>query len=1300
MPAASNNNSARIPSLLAHALGLHQQGQFAQAGALYEEILALQPDHFDALHLLGMLKFQAQDFTRAVELISRAIAVNPQNPNAYYNRAVTNQALGQMDAALKDYDKAIALKPDYASAYYNRGVVLQKQEQYPAALESYERAIALNADHADACNNRGACLQHLKRYREAIENFTRALVLKPAPDTYYNRGMVLDILKQPQAALEDFDRAIALAPNYAEAYYQRGNAQRSLLQFQAAFESFTRALAIKPDYADACYNRAVALQDLKMHDEAMAAYNKAAELYGNAITQNPGDAVNFYNRGNALKDAMRLSEALESYKEAILKQSDYADAHWAYGMGCLLAGDLSTGWKEYEWRWRREEKQALLRNFKEPLWTGAESLQGRTILLYSEQGLGDTLQFCRYAEQVASLGATVILEARKPLIPLLRSLKGVSRLITEGEALPPFDFQCPLMSLPMAFNTTLNDIPATIPYLSVEAKRTAEWRAQLGSPSKLRVGLAWSGSRTHKNDLNRSIPLALLIDGLPSGAQYISLQKDLREGDEEILRAPAGDARPEILHFGEQLTDFSDTAALCELCDLVISVDTSIAHLAGAMGKQLWLLLPYHPEWRWLLERKDSPWYPGAKLYRQQKIGDWAGMMQRIRTDLSSFIPHEKIAAPAANLQNAQFYYTRGNLLQTQGDLQAAIENYHKAVSAKPDFAEAHNNRGIAHLASGNTSAAIKCFSEAIRFKPQYAKAYNNLGNALQAQGKFLDAAAHYAEALKLDPNYVDAHNNLGNTQLAAGKFEDAVMHYNAALQLDPANAQTFFNLGSAFQSLNRADAAIEHYQKALELHPYYLSAYLNLGAVLLGQGILAEAEQNFRKVLELQPDDIGANSNLGNALVEQGRLDEAIETYRKTLSLNPTSFEAHSNLLLALSYQASPGDYLAEAHLYGEKAAAAASPCTSWKCAADTTPPLRVGLVSGDLRVHPVGFFLESVIANLAPERIKLIAYSTVIQEDGLTQRIKPYFTEWHNIAHLSDPEAACKIHGDGIHILIDLAGHTAHNRLPVFAFKPAPVQAGWLGYFASTGVATIDCVLADPVSLPKSLQGQFTELIKYLPETRMCFTAPDDATGFPVSPPPVLQNGYVTFGSFQKLFKINDAVLSAWGRIFTALPAARLRLQNAQVNCPVTRERLLERLATAGISRERVTLKPQATREDYFRIHAEVDIILDTFNYTGGTTTFEALWMGVPTVTLAGNSMLSRQGASIMTNAGLQDWVAENTDDYVALALRHAADSKGLAKLRTALRQQALASPLYDAPRFARNLEAVLFDLWQDRP
>jgi predicted O-linked N-acetylglucosamine transferase (SPINDLY family) len=608
-----------------------------------------------------------------------------------------------------------------------------------------------------------------------------------------------------------------------------------------------------------------------------------------------------------------------------------------------------------------------------------------------------------------------------------------------------------------------------------------------------------------------------------------------------------------------------------------------------------------------------------------------------------------------------------------------------------------HKMRGDQFLRQAKFEQAAACYRQSISFSPNAADAHLNLGFALSELRQYAEAKRCLQRAIGIDPTLVDAFYLLGTGAQRQGQLDEAIGYFREVLKLDAGFEPGYLNLCHVlFESGKQAEAKTV-ILKGLSVNPARADYHCYLGNLYHFDMAFEQAAACFQKALSIRPDYAEAYSNLGEVFRKQNDFDQALVCYRKALSINPDFFAAHSNLLLTLSFQAdaSAAQCLEQAMCYGREVAARAKPCRDWPATARRGGPLRIGFVSGDLNNHPVAFFLESLAAHVNPASVEMVVYATQAREDHVTVRLKRHFSAWNSIAGDDDETAARKIHDDGIHILIDLAGHTAHNRLPVFAWKPAPVQASWLGYWASTGVPGIDYVLADP----DTPSEHFTETVWRLPDIRYCFTPPAAQDQIPVMPPPALNNGHVTFGSFQAIAKLNDAVLALWGRIFDALPAARLRLQSGQLSDAANREALLQRLAQAGIAAARVTLQGPMPREHYLTQHAEVDIILDTFPFPGGTTTCEALWMGVPTVTLPGGTLLSRQGASLMTCVGLPDWIANDEHDYVAKAVGHASDLERLARLREKLREQALASPLFDAPRFARSMENALHGMWRER-
>jgi tetratricopeptide (TPR) repeat protein len=431
-------------------------------------------------------------------------------------------------------------------------------------------------------------------YVKALEFMAAAMKANPgSTETQCNYGYILQKLERHDDALVYFKRALIAAPNNISTLLNCGTSLYQLNRLTEALANFDRVLALEPKNINALYNRANVLCELRRFDEAFAAF--AATL-----AQDPA----------------------------------HAGAHWNEGLARLLLGDFGTGWKKYEWRWQTDSQKHQRRNFAQPLWLGSGPLAGKIILVHAEQGYGDTLQFVRYLPRLAALGAKVVLEVQPSLYPLLAGVKGASQVIPKDAPLPPFDVHCPMMSLPLALKTSLDSIPSDVPYLEAPTERLGKWQKRLSPKRGLRIALAWAGSATHKRDLARSFPLAKLQTLFQNNneIEWLSVQRDLRDGDEEILKAHS-----HVQHLGSELNDFGDTAAVLSLADLVITVDTAIAHIAGALGRPVWVLLPYSPDFRWLLDREDSPWYPSARLFRQSSVGDWDSVIARVQESIVEF---------------------------------------------------------------------------------------------------------------------------------------------------------------------------------------------------------------------------------------------------------------------------------------------------------------------------------------------------------------------------------------------------------------------------------------------------------------------------------------------------------------------------------------------------------------------------------------------------------------------------------------------------------------------------------------
>jgi tetratricopeptide (TPR) repeat protein len=596
--------SPTVQAVFATALQYHQAGRLDDAELLYRQVLAVNPRHADSLHLSGLVANQKGHHDVAVDLIGKAIAINGSEAIYHSNLGTALWKQGGLGQAVASYRRALELKPDYAAAHFNLATVLWKQGRL---------------EEADVC-------------------FRSALYFKPEyPEAYDNLGTVRKQRGLSDEAISCYRRAIAFRPNYPEAHNNLGTALLERGQLKDAVACYRTALELKPDYAEANFNLGTAIWEAGQPDAAI-------EWYQTAIAVRPDYVDAYHNMGSALRDLQRLDAAVACYRKVLELEPNHPEAHSNLGIALLAQGNLTEGWAEHEWRWQTPQMRKARRGFAQPQWRG-EPAEGQTLLIHAEQGFGDTLQFCRYAPLAAARGLRVIMEVQKPLVRLLRGMAGVDLVAGRGEALPTFDVHCPVLSLPLALETdAMASIPGGAPYLHANAAQAASWATRLAGMAGdgPRVGLAWAGDpRDHSRSLaavdrrrsmtqDRLAPLVQL-----SGVRFFSLQKD-------------GPAEPEnfpITDFMGEMEDFADTAALVANLDLVISVDTAIVHLAAALGKPVWLLDRFDACWRWFNDRRDSPWYPTLRIYRQPRPGAWDAVLAEVARDLRRLaIARQRIA--------------------------------------------------------------------------------------------------------------------------------------------------------------------------------------------------------------------------------------------------------------------------------------------------------------------------------------------------------------------------------------------------------------------------------------------------------------------------------------------------------------------------------------------------------------------------------------------------------------------------------------------------------------------------------
>jgi tetratricopeptide (TPR) repeat protein len=572
------------------ALELHRQNHLDEAENIYRKLLAENESDAKLYHLMGSLLIQKGKFKKAVNFLKKAVNLNPESQESYTNLAIAQLSLQEIDPAIKAYEASLSLNPELEKNWNALGALYLERGTPEEALGAFEKALKINPKNAEA---------------------------------WFNRGNALSIQRKYEDAIEGYDKAISFKENYFKAQNNKGNALKELGLFTEAIDCYREALKAKPDFIEACLNIGNAWSDSGKPEKALEYYDRieaASPLLPSALL----------NKGNALKQMGLRDEALESLKRAIELAPENTDAHLNYGMALLLYGNFKEGWQEYEWRLKRQELQSA--QMPQPKWNGANA-KDKNLLVIAEQGFGDTIQSARFFPMAKERCGKVTFACRKPLLSLMKNVSGIDKLIAKEKIDElDFDIYIPNMSLPGIFNADLSSIPSSTPYIFPDKEKIEEWKEKILSDKKFRVGLCWAGSPTNTNDRNRSTNFNSLKKLLEiKEIDFYSLQK----GPASL---EAKDCENNFSNMTEDFKDFSDTAALIENLDLVISVDTAIAHLAGAMNKPIWLILPFEPEWRWLTERTDSPWYPSMRIFRQNTFNGWVGVIAKIKKKLEKLI--------------------------------------------------------------------------------------------------------------------------------------------------------------------------------------------------------------------------------------------------------------------------------------------------------------------------------------------------------------------------------------------------------------------------------------------------------------------------------------------------------------------------------------------------------------------------------------------------------------------------------------------------------------------------------------
>lgn len=651
----------------------------------------------------------------------------------------------------------------------------------------------------------------------------------------------------------------------------------------------------------------------------------------------------------------------------------------------------------------------------------------------------------------------------------------------------------------------------------------------------------------------------------------------------------------------------------------------------------------------------------------------------------------------ASNPDYAEGHVNLGTVLTDKGELDEAVASFRQAIALKPPLAEAHSSLGDALRKKNKLDEALAACQRAIDLKPAYAEAHNNLGNVLKELGRLDEAIAAYRWAIALKPDLAEGYSNLGNALWEKGRLDEAITACRRAIALKPRHAEAYCNLGNALKDSEQIDEAIAAYRQAIVLQPRQPEAFSNLGVALRMAEKLEESIGAFQQAIALNPQYAKAYSNLGGVWKDKGRLDEAIANYRRAIEIRPNYTEAHSNLIFTMHYHpSSDARSIAEEssqwnRRHGQPLAKNIQPFTNSR---DPQRRLRIGYFSADFRHHASACFLLPLLKNHDRGLTELFCYAQVIRPDAMTNEFQKEADVWRSTVGISDDDVARQIREDRIDILVDLKMHTAENRLPVFARKPAPIQVAWLAYPGGTGLATMDFRLSDPYLDPPGMDDSvYTERTIRLPDTFWCYDS-QKGRDLPVTPLPAAQRGTVTFGCLNNFCKTNDALFALWAQVLRQVQGSRMLLMAPEGD---HRERTLNRFHQQGIDRRRIEFIARRSRREYLEIYHQMDVGLDTFPYNGHTTSLDSLWMGVPVVTMIGTTPVGRGGFSQLSNLGLADLAAKSQDEFVRLAVGLAKDLPRLQELRSTLRGRMERSPLMDGPRFARNMEAAYRQMWR---
>lgn len=770
------------------------------------------------------------------------------------------------------------------------GLRLIEQGAFAAAITCLEPWLKGHPDDLEVWNALARSFESLGRFEEALRCVDRCLALNPANAAdLTNRAHLLEKLSRPAEALEALDQALNVNPMQVEILIKRAHLLHRLNRRDDALESADRAVTINPQHLGALNMRGMLLDDLGRRSEACADFEKI-------LTIDPDCADAITNRAILHARAGEFTKALAAYDRSLALKPDQSNAVYNRSVVRLVLGDWIQGFREFESRWALFPHEASRLRRLAPMWDGQADLKGKTLLLHHEQGYGDTLQLCRFVTAVKRRGAKVVIAVPAALKRLMATLPGSPTVVSESEPVPRHDFHCPLMSLPMVLGVIPSTVPATIPYLYADPDISRQWQEQLGARQRARIGLCWAGRRYPPINYTRDMSWNAVSPLLALDADFYCLQTELSEAERSRLAKCTN-----IRWFGDQLSDFADTAGLIANLDVVITVDSAVAHLAGALGKPVWLMNRYATCWRWLLERSDSPWYPNLRLFRQSTLGDWASVVQSVYSAGTQFIANRRPVSSAkltvtptpAPSEAIQRQLQDALQRHQAGDLGEAVTLYRQVLADEPQHAEALHYLGVALAQAARYQEALVPLAAAVERTPDQAAVHTHYGNALAGLLRYEEALTSYNRAVACDPAFAEGYYNRGVALTALGQPTAALASYDRAIECHPSHAQAHNNRGILLMNLERWSDARDALDRAIEARPQFVDALINRSHVLRREHRYEEALACADLVLSIDPDQAEAHNSRGAALADLGRSEDALQSYERALALCPSLAEA-----------------------------------------------------------------------------------------------------------------------------------------------------------------------------------------------------------------------------------------------------------------------------------------------------------------------------------------------------------------------------------------------------------------------